>query len=297
MLQDRSNCSLYNCMARRRRKRYYGYQFGKKHRKFPILPHRKRKLFGASSSFSLRPQDPPIYNQGQLGSCSAHASAGICQFVMKKLKKGDFVPARLAIYYWTREMEGTVNQDAGGDMGDAMAVTKKKGLPHEYLWPYNIQKFKTKPPKNVEDDAKKLKVQVILSVQQDLTHMKQCLLEGYPFVFGFQVYSNFDDVTNTGYMPMPTGQPVDGHAVVAIGYDDTVQCPGASPGSMLIRNSWGTTMASGGGPFHGYFWMPYDFILNPNYAQEFLTIRGMKKSKGKMCTFKLIPKYPPGCWH
>jgi C1A family cysteine protease len=51
--------------------------------------------------------------------------------------------------------------------------------------------------------------------------MKGCLAEGYPFVFGFAVYSSFesDEVTRTGVVPMPdpnTEEQAGGHAVTAV---------------------------------------------------------------------------------
>ncbi len=66
--------------------------------------------------------------------------------------------------------------------------------------------------------------------------MKGCLASGYPFVFGFTVYESFesDQVAQTGHVPMPQAgeQVVGGHAVLAVGYDDSNQW-------FIVRNSWG----------------------------------------------------------
>src|SRR5215469_10984354 len=54
----------------------------------------------------LRPQCPPVYDQGQLGSCTANAIAGAIEFDQKKQSLPDFIPSRLFIYYNERAMEG-----------------------------------------------------------------------------------------------------------------------------------------------------------------------------------------------
>ena len=52
------------------------------------------------ASVDLRPKCPPVYDQGQLGSCTGNAIAGAIQFGRRKAKqKPDFVPSRLFIYY------------------------------------------------------------------------------------------------------------------------------------------------------------------------------------------------------
>jgi hypothetical protein len=47
----------------------------------------------------LCPHCPPVYDQGQLGSCTANAISGAIQFDRLKQKLADFIPSRLFIYY------------------------------------------------------------------------------------------------------------------------------------------------------------------------------------------------------
>src|SRR5262249_61934311 len=62
------------------------------------------------------------------------------------------------------------------------------------------------------------------------------LAEGYPFVFGFTVYTKFEsqEMARTGVlsMPGPDEDVVGGHAVLAVGYDDASE-------TFIVRNSWG----------------------------------------------------------
>ena len=52
-----------------------------------------------SGSADLRPQCPPVYDQGQIGSCTANAIAAALEFDMMKQGLPDFTPSRLFIYY------------------------------------------------------------------------------------------------------------------------------------------------------------------------------------------------------
>ena len=102
-------------------------------------------------------------------------------------------------------------------------------------------------------------------VPQTLNQMKGCLLEGFPFVFGFTVYESFESaaVAKTGKLNMPKKNEsvVGGHAVVAVGYDDTSK-------RFIVRNSWGAAWG-----IKGYFTIPYDYLLDDNLANDFWTIR------------------------
>jgi hypothetical protein len=61
----------------------------------------------------LRPEFQPVYDQEQLGSCTANAIAGAIEFDQRKQRSNEFIPSRLFIYYNERVIEGTVNQDSG----------------------------------------------------------------------------------------------------------------------------------------------------------------------------------------
>jgi C1A family cysteine protease len=229
---------------------------------FPV-----RGLTALPSSVNLQSQCPAVYDQADLGSCTANAGAALAEFLTKKAKLPDFIPSRLAIYFWERVDDGDVNEDAGSSLHECMHVLTSKGAPHESIWPYNISKFKVKPPSNVVADGAKHKVGQALSITQDLFHLKSCLAEGYPFIFGFTVYESFesDTVAKTGIMPMPKAgeQIMGGHAVMAVGYDDVKQM-------FKVRNSWGNW------GLNGYFWMPYSFILNSGYADDFWCAHSIK---------------------
>ncbi len=240
----------------------------------PDLPDQRDHLYAAPppvvsalpSSVDLRPDCPPIYDQGQLGSCTANAIGGAIEFDQMKQKLADvFVPSRLFVYYNERSIEGTVSSDSGAQIRDGIKSVGAQGACHETLWPYDITKFADQPPKSCYDDGAKNKAVTYQRLVANPTQFKGCLASGYPFVFGFTVYESFEtqQVASTGHAPMPaTGEKVlGGHAVMAVGYDDSSQW-------FIVRNSWATTWGMA-----GYFTLPYAYLTQPGLSSDYWTIR------------------------
>src|ERR1700683_3381323 len=68
----------------------------------------------------MRDRCPAVYDQGQLGSCTANAIGGAIEFDLIKEKAPVFVPSRLFIYYNERVIEGTVDSDSGAQIRDGI---------------------------------------------------------------------------------------------------------------------------------------------------------------------------------
>ena len=207
---------------------------------------------------------PKVYDQGQLGSCTANAIGAAFEFGQIKQGQKDFMPSRLFIYYNERAMEGTIDTDAGAMIRDGMKSVAKVGVCTEDTWPYDITQFTEKPPAKAYTEAKKHQALVYRRVLGQLHQMQGCLAQGYPFVFGFSVYESFmsPEVAKTGKVPLPPRgeQLIGGHAVLAVGYDDAEQ-------SFIVRNSWGT-----GWGIKGYCLMPYGYLTDPQLARDFWAV-------------------------
>jgi C1A family cysteine protease len=217
----------------------------------------------------MRDRCPAVYDQGQLGSCTANAIGGAMEFeLIKENAKDVFVPSRLFIYYNERVIEGTVDSDSGAQIRDGIKSVASQGAPHEELWPYDIAKFADKPDPAAYDDALKHEATLYQRLVQVLSQLKGCLAAGNPFVFGFTVYESFEsqEVANTGVVPMPgpNEQVLGGHAVLAVGYDDSEQ-------RFIVRNSWGPNWG-----MKGYFTIPYTYLIDQNLASDFWTIKMVK---------------------
>jgi C1A family cysteine protease len=104
----------------------------------PDLPDNRDHLYAAPMAklgplprkADLRKHCPPVYNQGQIGSCTANAIAAAIEFDRKKQKLADFVPSRLFIYYNERSMEHSVPIDNGAQIRDGIkSVGKTRRVP------------------------------------------------------------------------------------------------------------------------------------------------------------------------
>jgi C1A family cysteine protease len=254
------------------------------HRDFTYAAPPRIAAAGAQTTVDLRPQCPEVYNQGQIGSCTANAIAAALEFAMMKQGEEAFTPSRLFIYYNERSMEGTIPSDSGAQIRDGIKSVASQGDCHETLWPYDDtpadpqthffpsgSRAATEPSQSCYADAVKHEALKDLSVSQNLADMKGCLAEGFPFVYGFTVYESFEssDVAkgpNAGWVPMPRDgeQSLGGHAVMAVGFDDDDRV-------FICRNSWGTDWGDA-----GYFYLPYAYLLDDNLSADFWTIRLVK---------------------
>jgi C1A family cysteine protease len=243
----------------------------------PDLPDHRDLMYAAPDhvlralprNVDLRKSCPQVYNQGQLGSCTANAIGGAIEFDQLKQKWPDpYVPSRLFIYYNERAMENTVESDNGAQIRDGIKCVAKQGACAEKLWPYKIDMFKRKPSASCYAEAIKHTAVNYHRVTRTLEQFKGCLADGYPFVFGFSVYDCFEskEMERTGHLSMPRPEEKDlgGHAVLAVGYDDDQRW-------FIVRNSWGADWG-----LSGYFTMPYGYLTDANLSDDFWTIRIVK---------------------
>jgi C1A family cysteine protease len=226
------------------------------------------KLFRLTpKKVDLRSLCSPVENQGNLGSCTANAIAGALEFLEKKNKVSFVDMSRLFIYYNERVIEHSVDSDSGAMIRDGIKSLKKQGVCSEKSWPYIISKFTVKPSITCYKEALNHQITSYRRITT-FEDMRQCLAEGFPFVFGFTVYESFESqtVAKTGIVNMPKSNEsvLGGHAVLAVGYNDKDK-------RFIVRNSWGTRWG-----IKGYFTMPYDYLADRNLSDDFWTIRSVE---------------------
>jgi C1A family cysteine protease len=169
--------------------------------------------------------------------------------------------ARLFQYYATRKIEGSVSEDSGASIRDAVKAMNLYGVGDESLYPYDVTKFAVNPPQNVWAAAATHKVTSYHSIADgDLESIKAVIASGFLVGFGFNVYDNFMSaaMARTGILHLPGYNDAfqGGHAVAIVGYDDSVK-------QFIVRNSWGL-----GWGLHGYFMMDYAYLANTTLSSD-----------------------------
>jgi C1A family cysteine protease len=209
------------------------------------------------ATYDLSGEMPPVYDQEQLNSCTANATAALLQHMQMRQgeAEGANVPSRLFIYYEERRMEGQPpTADDGAQIRDGIKVLVSEGAPPESDWPYSDAKpgrYSEAPPQNVYADAVKyeaVQYKRILPGQPGAP-MRTAIASHYPIVFGFTVPALFEEPTwdpITAFLPLPNAETqfVGRHAVVIVGYDFTLE---RFPVPVFkVRNSWGEAWGDGG---------------------------------------------------
>lgn len=177
------------------------------------------------------------YDQGKLGSCTAQGWTFAYVFEMGKQNEVQTPMSRLAFYNCERQLLGTVSSDSGANISTGADVMKKMGMCVESMCPYDITKFADSLSQECVDDMKLHMGVDVQRVKKTINDLKQCLIDGYPFVFGFKVYESFMNVKHDGIVPMPDinkEKLLGGHCVACVGFKKI-----NAKDYFIIRNSWG----------------------------------------------------------
>jgi C1A family cysteine protease len=218
------------------------------------------KLVAIPPIVDLRQYCPFVFDQGNLGSCTANA--GVAARMM--LDKLNILLSRLFQYYNERKIEGDIGQDNGAQMRDIGKAIQKYGICLDSIWSYKITKFAKTPSVNAYKTATDYKIGSYYAIP-DLNGIKQFIATNQqPVLIGIDVYSSFESssVAKTGIIPMPKRNEakLGGHAIIAVGYDDTKS-------QVICRNSWGISWGD-----YGYFYLPYAYFAN-GYAYDFWVLQ------------------------
>jgi len=228
----------------------------------------------------LRQWCPPVEDQGNLGSCTANAGVGLVEYYERRVYSKYIDASRLFLYKATRELLG-LKGDSGADLRSTMKALALYGVPPETEWPYtdDKKKFDLDPPARLYAEAANFKALKYYrhdpagtAAADVLASLKAGIQAGHPAMFGFTVYSSIAEAEKGGKVPFPGSKDKveGGHAVVAAGYDDSLNIQGqGSPetvGALLVRNSWGPTWGEA-----GYMWLPYEYVLR-GLASDFWSI-------------------------
>jgi C1A family cysteine protease len=212
------------------------------------------------SNISLRPWLGPVKNQGQLGSCTAHAGTGLREYLYRKLYQyeaftpvlaKDFRLSPLFLYAIEREMEGDFTQDEGAQSRTIYQSLAASGCCLESLDPYAEGNLLIKPtPEQLAEGFNFRHIAYHRALTLDI--LKSVLASGYAATVGMPVFQSFesDETAQTGIVTVPTSSdtPIGGHEMLVCGYSDAKK-------ALDVRNSWGDDWGEGGN-----CWIPYAYF-------------------------------------
>ncbi len=125
---------------------------------------------------------------------------------MKRTTGQNIDVSRLFIYYNARvKDEGSDEnlEDSGCTVTSAIESLEESGTCLESIWPYVIKRMNKRPSDAAYQGAQNNKINDALQVNIDLYEMQSCLAQGFPFVFGLELYKSFDKAEKKGIVPMP----------------------------------------------------------------------------------------------
>jgi len=197
---------------------------------------------------------PPIGNQGQMGSCTAWASAYAGASYTANLQYGwgatsnDHQASPAFLYAYLLAAAGSPC-NSGTSIQTAVNLLVQEGCGSLQNVPYSDTQCLTNP---TSSDTANFRVGSFYRVDPtDRNAVKAELAHERIVVFGGKLYTDFftapsgDVYVGNGELMM-SGQQHAAHAMALVGYDD-------SKGAYRIMNSWGTSWADA-----GFLWMAYE---------------------------------------
>jgi C1A family cysteine protease len=186
------------------------------------------------------------------------------QFDRRKEKKPDETPSRLFLYYNGRRLENGTEEDQGAEIRDVVDAACSAGYCAEKTWPFLAEKVCVRPSEAAYAEAKLNRARKRSRIFSSMRALKGTISRGFVIVGGIMVYEKMesDEAAETGivHVPSPTESFLGGHAILIVGWDDARR-------AWRVRNSWGPAWGD-----HGYFWLDYDYLLNPELSSDFTVI-------------------------
>jgi hypothetical protein len=194
---------------------------------------------------------PAVGYQGQEGSCVGWATA----YAMRGYEARQDVWSSIA----PQSTDPTVNfspafvynqldhgKDTGITIPAALSLLQQKGAATLADMPYIAGQFTAQPSAAAMADAAHYRLASFGAIgPSDLPSMKVQLAQGIPVMLAIKVYRNFYALGPNQVYTGTSGAYEGGHAVSAVGYDDTKQ-------AVKFINSWGTSWGTA-----GYGWISY----------------------------------------
>ena len=256
--------------------------------KFNPLAAALPKALAQPTKADLRQWCSPVEDQGQIGSCTANAGAGMLEYFQRRAFGIHLDASRLFLYKVTRNLLQWKG-DTGAYLRTVMKAMAGFGVCPEQYWPYSDAKTGSGAPSDpFEQEPNAFCYAFALNYKatnyyrldpngvtpaEVLNRVKKNLAAGLPSMFGFTVYNSISQASKGGKIPFPKAGDavIGGHAVMTVGYDDSLVIQNgtvakSTKGALIIRNSWGSGWGDG-----GYGYLPYEYLLQ-GLAKDFWSV-------------------------
>ncbi|MEB3210291.1 MAG: C1 family peptidase [Leptolyngbyaceae bacterium] len=215
----------------------------------------------------------PVQDQGELNSCTAHAGTALVEYMClykAAQESGDRqydILSNLFLYQAALQLDhGSSKEDRGVSTNSTMEALVRFGVPPEAYWPKS-KKLEDIPDHTCYQHGYKYRDIKYFRLDRDgmraedlLAQIKVLLAAKLPCMFAVHAYTELTKLldSHSDCIAPPANDASlnwneEGHALVAVGYDDQRQTSGA----LLVRNSWGEDWGT-----KGYAWLPYAYVLN-----------------------------------
>ena len=210
----------------------------------------------------LRATAGPVKDQGDEGSCTAHAGTSAFEWISRTYFGKNVILSPQSLYVFELLAQGSFPSDVGSDGKTLCEQLIFRGACDLSAWPYVPGQITRPSPAQMANAASHtlgafhglVGSKVALSVLGDPVP--------WPVEMGFTVYESFmsDETAATGIVTIPKkGEAMlGGHEILLLGYDvaDTpVIRPTDCPPAALFLNSWGLDWG-----MSGYGWMPLPIL-------------------------------------
>jgi hypothetical protein len=156
----------------------------------------------------------------------------------------------------------------GASQALAVRALRESGQCHESIWPYDPTLPCDKqgaPPATATLDGLNYRLEPFAVDERNVDDYKEQLAQARPVTLSVPTYNSWflsPEVRRSGRITMKIGDESEeeGHAFVAVGYQNTPDSPGG--GYFIVRSSWGLGWASESPYGAGYGTIPYQYILD-----------------------------------
>lgn len=217
---------------------------------------------------------PPVFDQGQEGSCTAASGKGVMETLERQAGR-PYTPLSAAFLYQAeRTLQGTLYQDSGARLRDTELALTSVGVPPEPDDPYTPADFVVNFTPAMVADARAHRIAEGWWCPT-VPEMLSALTAGYPVQIAVLVYQSFESpyTLQSGQVVMPGlgEQLMGGHAMYMHGYRLRETTPIIGRG--MWRNSWGENVGIGGN-----FLAPLEYLdhRDTQAPETFMSARAYK---------------------